>query len=534
MSAPRLLAAAALTLGAIAVPPAVIAQRPSADPGAGLRQARALLDAGAYRQAESSYVELARVLFNERYRGPAYFGRALAAQQRLTSGDTLEPPVTLDTITRAYDTAVSLLPGELRAPAENNIALLYQTLGRHREALEHFRAASDASHGVAKAAYWVRIGGEHEALNEFYRAFQAYDRALTHDSASTEAVRGVLRALVADAPPRAVLERADRWRNDTATAPLVLDAMTGLLLRESRPTESEAKTALVYFAAAIPVARVGPPSFAAKFREPLLRIRSARRELAPGVEALIEAYNERDARSRFREAPSASWWRNNAQDGRAAWSGVLRWLGDWYNEQDADVLAASYYETAIGRGAEGLMDPSVDRKALVPLALIYAKSDKASAQRLQYSVGQFTEMLFSAKGAAYERNDLEQIRDLHTTLGTYYAEKGKWTGDGAENAEFQLSRMRDVTKKLEGTGKRVSDPPELLAKLALHYEATDRPQLAQPITREVRARYEQRGRPDKADSLFVRVRGLPVKATDRTTPITRPPAPRDTLSSKKP
>ncbi|GAB1857244.1 hypothetical protein MHTCC0001_20800 [Flavobacteriaceae bacterium MHTCC 0001] len=46
--------------------------------------------------------------------------------------------------------------------------------------------------------------------------------------------------------------------------------------------------------------------------------------------------------------------------------------------------------------------------------------------------------LFEMKGAAYEENDLDMIRQYHMTLGAIYYAQEKWEGGYATNAEFQL------------------------------------------------------------------------------------------------
>jgi deoxyribodipyrimidine photolyase len=113
--------------------------------------------------------------------------------------------------------------------------------------------------------------------------------------------------------------------------------------------------------------------------------------------------------------------------------------------------------------------------------------------------------MFMGKGMAYAQGDLVTIRAFHTALGAYYAAKGQWTGPDARNAEFQLSHMREVTQRLANDGKRVSDPPELLAKLANHYQQKGDTVRAAAVAKDVRTYYAVRRRPDKADVLLMRV-----------------------------
>jgi tetratricopeptide (TPR) repeat protein len=468
-------------------------------------RARTLLGSHSYREAESLYVMTLQWLPADAtsQRAAAHFGRAFAAQQRLATGDTAGV-VLLDTIVRSYYTSAELDAGQFRVASANNLALMYRERGDHRKALEQFTAAERASDGAAKTGYLISIAREYEDLGDLRGAARFYEQAVTRDS-SSEAIRGLFRSY-AGASPSIVLEATKKLRNDSANAGVVLEALVALLKRDSLTADRrEATQALVYLAETLPVARVGPSAFDGALLDGLLAAKTRHRDIARGIDAVIYAYGPRDEQNVYRDAGAGSWWRS-PDEARAVWSSLLRWLGDSYSEQDAKAVAASYYEAAIEGNGSGIFDPKADRRALTRLALIYAQSDKSKGDRLMRNVENFTELMFSAKAQAYGNNDLEQIRDLHTALGTFYAERGQWTGPDARNAEFQLSRMRLATAQLAQKGARVSDPPELLAKLATHYEATGEAAKARTVEKDLRAVYVTKGRPDRADSLLQRTR----------------------------
>lgn len=472
-----------------------------------LEQGQQLLAAESFRAAESLYVATIPLASNWRsLRASAHFGRAFAAHQRLLAGDTLEAATPLDTIVAAYLEAKALRERQLGPTAENNLGLLMRALGRHEDAAQHFERAATAADGSDKVPFLINAGREYETLGMEARAAVMYDRALSADPRSPDALRERLRLMVLGAPADIMLDATARLRDDSATAGIVVDALASLLDRTTMPpNDAEAARAIVQLASRLPIARIGPPSFVVSLRDRLRQAAEARPRLRSGIAGLVDAYAPRDAGSMYREARPPGFW-SSSNDSRAAWSSSLRWLGDWHNSQNRTNLARSYYEAAIGGERPHLDAPWVDRGALLPLALIYSESDPVSAGDLQDEVSHFATLLFSGKGEAYKRGDLEQIRDFHTALGALYSTRGEWTGPGAQNAEFQLEHMRRATRALsEKTGRPITDPPELLEKLAARYQATNRPQQAESVKRDVKRQYELRGRPAAGDSAVKRI-----------------------------
>jgi tetratricopeptide (TPR) repeat protein len=481
-----------------------------------MKGARQLLEAGAYRDAEVVYGTAVTRLSGtaSALRAAAYFGRAFATQQRLTAdGDTAGLRVAADGILAGYELARSLNPVGLEVAATNNMALVFRAIGRHAEAARHFRQAGASSH-AERASFLANAGKEYERIGMADSADWAYSQALAADTAHTDALRFLLDLRVRVAPAESVVAVAERFRDDSTGAKVVIDALRGLLNRDA-PAVSDraAAAALVSLAWSVPVARVGAGYFGLVIREPLQRAAAARPALRPGIEALVDAFAPR-ARSQMYEEPAsaAAWWhadtdaRPPQSRRRAAWSSVLRWIGDTYNQAGDVAIARSYYEAAIG-GRQRYLDARwMDRRALLPLALIYAEQDRESGNRLEGEVNQFTQMLFDAKGEAYRAGDVERIRDFHMTLGALYVARGRWTGPDARNAVFQLEHMRKASETLRRqTGKQVEDPPHLLEKLAVGYHRAGRTRDADRVTRDVEEGLRRRGRTEEATVVRARI-----------------------------
>ena len=98
------------------------------------------------------------------------------------------------------------------------------------------------------------------------------------------------------------------------------------------------------------------------------------------------------------------------------------------------------------------------------------------------------------------------------TLGAIYAERGQWTGPGARNAEFQIENMRRASSELaRRTGREVIDPPDLLEKLALRYDTTNRAAKAAELKAQLRSDYARKGRPELGDEAARRIETRTVK-----------------------
>lgn len=394
--------------GLISIAGVVAAQLSTQDETrSGLRRARGLLEGGEFRTAESSYVALIGKIPQEQRTAlsTAHFGRAFAAQKRLFSGDTLNKRTPVDTILHSYELAARLNETGFREAAENNIAQLLRALGRHEEAIGRFNNAAKFGAKTKQASYLFNAGREYMTLADTSKARVNYQEALKADPGATEALRGLLLLQLQSDSASTILQTIAPLRGDSASASAVADALTSLLQSRVRSLNAaEASTALLYLAQSLPAARIGPPSFDVAFADRLRQVSASPSPIAEGVVALVNAYTVRA--TTYAPPPQSSWWQSS-ETYRAAWSSILRSLGDWYDQQNNPQVARSYYEASIGRGSWSLMESWIDKRALLPLALIYSRTDSGKDVEFQNKVAQLTEMLFYGKGAAYARGDLE-------------------------------------------------------------------------------------------------------------------------------
>jgi tetratricopeptide (TPR) repeat protein len=196
-----------------------------------LALARQLSTAGDLASAESTYLEILTAYPDapRDVRGAAYFGRAFAAQQRLDEGSGTTP---LDTILSYYAQAKELSRRSTRIAADNNSGLALQSAGRFADAVRYFNAAAREVSGAERAQYLMNAGRAHEAAESWSDASRSYERALDADTTASEALRGLLRVLMHAARADLVLDKMDRWRNDSINAAVVVQAIPELMLRE--------------------------------------------------------------------------------------------------------------------------------------------------------------------------------------------------------------------------------------------------------------------------------------------------------------
>ena len=492
-------------VGVLVMPGAAQAQNAAV---VALVEARKSLEAGSFREAETKYANVLRGSWplDNRLRAAALFGRAFAAQQRLVNGDTVGAPIVADSLLNAYRQAAELNPSGLGDAASDNIALILGAIGRRSEAASAYLDLGREKNG---SKYYVSAGREFDAANDTNAALAAYRQSLSINPQSAEARRALLELLARSRPPRELLDAAKQF-SDTATARDVSNALLAMLVRpEPRATTAEATEATVELARVWTRMRMGTAYFDAALRDGLTLAAQRDDNVARGIRSMIEAYSL-PKNSLFAESENARWWHTDegSPNGRAAaWSALLRSLGDWHNQRGALDVAQSYYEAAIGLRARSLNMPSIDRSALLPLALIYAqRQDAKGSSDLYTGLREFTEIMFSAKNAAYRAADLVQIREFHTTLGAFYSVRGEWAGNDAQNARFQLEHMREASRTLaQRTGKPVNDPPELLERLAIYYKLNGRADSAARVRAQVVRHYERLNLPTEATAAKVRM-----------------------------
>jgi tetratricopeptide (TPR) repeat protein len=472
-----------------------------------LVDARKSLEAGSYREAETKYASVLRGPWqlDNQLRAAALFGRAFAAQQRLVNGDTVGAPVIADSLLNAYRQAAELNPKALGDAASDNIAVVLAALGRRGEAAATYLDLGRQKNG---SKYYVAAGREFDAANDTNAALTAYRQSLAINPQDAEARRALLELLARARPARELLDATAQF-SDTATARDVSTALVAMLVREPPVTTAEATEATVQLARVWTRMRMGTAYFDAAIRDGLTLAAQRNDNVARGIQSMIEAYSL-PKNSVFTESENARWWRTDegAPNGRAAaWSSLLRSLGDWHNQQGALEIARSYYEAAIGLRTRSLNSPSIDRSALLPLVLIYAQREDVKGTSDLYSgMREFTEIIFSAKNAAYRAADLVQIREFHTTLGAFYSVRGQWNGNDAQNARFQLEHMREASRALaQRTNKPVNDPPELLESLAIYYKLNGRADSAARVRAQVVRQYESLNLPNEATAAKTRI-----------------------------
>jgi tetratricopeptide (TPR) repeat protein len=473
-------------------------------------RARQLADAGSLRDAESIFDHGTQsIAADSLTRAYAYFGRAFVSQQRFLTGDTVGSPVIIASVLADYSRAGALDARGIGIAAHNNAGTFLRALGRSQEASGEFLAAALAGPHPDRATFFLNAGVEFAARNTpsgSDTAGWAFGQALRLAPSRSDVLRVYSSWLARTVPVPALLDSLSGWRTDTLRAEIAANAISSVLLRSGPEiSDGDAARALVAFAEALPIMQISPATFDAKYRGRLDRAAALHTSIGDGVRVLIEAMAPRPDGRSFRP-DGAQWWESRRESGRQAWSSVLRWMGDWYFQQNRQALAQTFYEAALG-GSSSLNSTWVDRRALVPLAMIYVdRDDRQANAKLQYDVRQFTEILFSAKGNAYERGDVEQIRDFHLTLGTIYAAKGKWTGSGPDNAEYQIEHLRQASEALrKQTGRPETVPPELLTKLAVHYKQNGKNLQADSVKGEIRTQYRLRGKPGEGEAVIRRI-----------------------------
>ena len=532
-----------------------------------MSRARGMLENGDFRNAELAYSSALNTLPNDERAliASAHFGAAFALQQRYMIGDTLLNHVTLDSITAHYHLADSLNPSALGAEANNNLGVVYRSAGKHTEAIKYFRAAAALTTTAPdlRASFLTNLGGEFEAINQKDSAAASYAAAVGVASNRTSSLQPLYSLLVRSFPPERLINSAMKWCQDTTYAPEVSASLLKLLQREDPAVDSvHAVDAFLLMTGTWAVNRVGPQYYGAVLRSQLAQVAVVHPILRAPIAAINDAYTLRSEKQLY-DNKRSEWWATNDPDANqrlaisrpktdgptppvrlAIWSSLLRSLGDQYEQRGNLAVARSFYEAALG-GTEFKTEASwADRGALLPLAIIYARLSQSSdtvsesSVRLQKSIDKFTQQLFMSKLAAYGAGDLQRIHDLHQTLGTFYAATNKWTSNDALNATFQLEHMRQASINLQQqTGKSVSDPPDLLEKLAVRYRVTGDTSKASNLTTQLESQYRIRGNNTEATAVRSRIfksqatlvgpptnSQLTTPATKSETQLVKPPA----------
>lgn len=108
-------------------------------------------------------------------------------------------------------------------------------------------------------------------------------------------------------------------------------------------------------------------------------------------------------------------------------------------------------------------------KIWTQIARLYADPELESTPR---DFEMLEREVFSGKGKAYKRGDLESIQKFHTVLGMIYVDRERWGGLFSQNAEFQLEHaLSTAAKRVEENPKAYVPLPHLHKYLGDTYKA---------------------------------------------------------------
>ncbi len=468
--------------------------------------------ANEYGRVINAVVELPTSADQRSLLADAHFGRASALLQLNRGDDARDSTATPDASTlppelaRAiadYDDAIQLDSSRFHSAANNNAGLLLRDLGRHRDALNRFLAATRSPH-PARGSFLVNAGTEYSALARPDSAASMFRAALAADSTLVGARAGLLRAFLARPSADSLLRLASRWSAQPSHSSQVADVMYAALVSgrwQRRPSVNGtiADSCLLVLASSFATMELGPPDIARSQVSRLRAIPVEEPSTRDGVNSLLAAYaTPPDVRTRTRDGnlPGAEWWaRTSGREG--VWSTLLGSIGRWYDAREEDTTAVTYYEAALGipwRYEE--MPMQVDIDLVFPLALLYAEpaAMRADPNRLE----RFMRGVFGGKSIAYQSQDATRIRRFHSALGAFFASRGEWQA-GIRGAIFQLENMRSTTRRINASAAPGAEPlrdaPELLDQLVVGYCRTGATAKATALHQEVQDEYRRLGRP---------------------------------------
>jgi hypothetical protein len=496
---------------------------------AALASGQALLDSGQFARAKPAFdLAIARgALLEPRERASAHFGRAVALQELVRAAeDDSGGAASVDSALSDYRAAWTLDPARYHVAARYNAALLRGQRGEHDTAsvylLEVSRAMPPAqrTRALTRAARELEAGaaGEDSAsLTALWLALRdEASRVGAGSPADSSAELTELRLALARRPVGGVSEWTPRWlstlANDSARAPEVAEGAIATLGRIAPGNVPAADSLLLILARANVTARLSPETFAQTQRPSLERLAGQHPRLREPLAWLIEVYGG-DARHPGGLASAPGGWWGQSPEHQRAWSSTLRTVGQWLERAGRDSAAERYYLAALGGLQSGLVPPWADWEAALPLIFIYDRWAQGS-QDAARQLARLLDALFEGKGAAYREQDLVRIRQMHTTLGAYYASRGQWEG-APRGALFQLERMRLMTQRLRTPEQTLVDPPELLEQLITGYLATGQAGAALRVLPDLRAANAASGRPDDSAAWEARIRSHPPGAGSR-------------------
>jgi len=468
-----------------------------------LARAKAALDSGRFAVAEAIYDSTIASARDSATKGQGYFGRAYSSQRLLMADRDLLAAAEAKAIVEDYRRAAELEPS-LVLPATSNGSAALQAAGLKDAAVQLLRERSQGEPRPLDAPALLRIGELFESQGRIDSASVYVTRALRADRSSADVLRAQLRLSVRRGAGDSLLALSAASLKRPDAAALVEDALLDYLETPSARGRL-ADSSLVLCARAWAVMGLGPASFALSEESRLRRVLTLHPETRPVIEPMLDAYRPRAGNERFRD--TSPWWQRNSSR-RAAWSRMLRSLGDSYNGSGKSLIAESYYEAAVGLPNPRFEQSWIDLDALLPLALLYAQraEGRGQADELVQRVDELTNMLFYGKMQAIQAGDYQRIRYFHMTLGALFAAQERW-GEGPRGAIYQFEHMRLMTAKANSTERAgLTDPAELLEKLARGYEVTGRTADARRVAAETVTAYGKLGKKSDAARVAARFR----------------------------
>jgi tetratricopeptide (TPR) repeat protein len=395
---------------------------------------------------------LARVEKARGARAPDYdwlFLQGVTWQEVAARGKSVEREQAIERAKQAYMQAIGL---RSQAPAVfNNLGSLYAASGDSQSAEQWYRKAAES--GSARRGYY--------ALN-YARAVEArdpkealrYAQVTLKDSPDNNDVRSYVGALTrrvgsTDEFLQFLAESANRGHTNLVVA-LALEDLTAPTLR-APPADGSVLALLAFALSRDPTNLAQPP--AADLVAALGRVSNA--DVRGGAQQL--------ARALASPTPAGlelHWWRSQERirplnrSRASAMRELLLAIGQQRVEapQDGERLFMSAIE---------LGDQGPDPDAFLRLVELYANREQVS--RLQELMRRYEVELFSEKGEAYRRNDMQLVYRMHLALGMTYAYMNVWSSPSPfQNATFQLENARRAADRFNEEAKRTGKPDRLV------------------------------------------------------------------------
>jgi tetratricopeptide (TPR) repeat protein len=476
-----------------------------------INAARAQLQAGDYAGARVEYLMVFGMSPTSAEARDAYFGVAFAGQMLIRAG-TQEADVTVDRVASEYESALRGAAPVVQQNVVRNRGLLFRDAGRHDAAIAEFRrlirllGSRGANSAELANALW-NMGLSLEAMERFGDADRAFSDALRADATFKDARRARLSLAMRLGAIDTTLSLARAFRLDSTLAPQITEALLRIL--ERPPSEIRVlhvDQAMEELAWNLTVREIGADYFQMSLDTRIRGILARSAATQKGLVAIGEAYTWRPD-APYRITPAASWWLNSF-DRQAAWSALMRTIGDYWRQQPGSMhRARAYYEASLSSNDDRLHEWS-DRRALEPLGVIYARTrDSAQAERIDRMVEQETNAELSRAVDSAQVRKLTALHNYHATLGRIYSRGPDSATTGARRAEKHVESIKKIGDRIETTGRpRPLPPSELLIDVAKRADARGDIATATTVTNDLSKSLSARGREDLARAVVEEVK----------------------------